>query len=270
MVFSTPAPQNWSRAFTVWVGDLRVAFERQSVCRVITGGFLRQVRRSLRHHTLAVAGVFCLHCTHPGPLLSLAWGFEVPSILGVMELEGLSEQGSASWYGLGDGFDDNTTASGEAVDSQRLTCAHRSLPFGTVLRVENLHTGQWAYLRVNDRGPYTRGRVLDVSHKAAEMLGFQASGVAQVRLTVMNPMGRSTLPSPTPMGPWPWEGFGAETLGAAKALDLGIGSTPTKARGGWVEGVVPRMAPRRHMADHGSKPEDGSTHDVAPFIRRDP
>jgi rare lipoprotein A len=93
---------------------------------------------------------------------------------------GLAERGRASWYAL-----TTKTASGERCDPYALTAAHRSLPFGTVLAVENLNNGRRVLVRVNDRGPFVRGRIIDVTRGAAIRLGFVKDGVARVRLSVI-------------------------------------------------------------------------------------
>lgn len=89
-------------------------------------------------------------------------------------------QGLASFYS-----EDTQTASGEKFDANELTAAHPSLPFGTRLRVTNVSTGRSVTVRVNDRGPYVRGRVVDVSYSAAEALGMVGQGVAKVKLDVV-------------------------------------------------------------------------------------
>jgi rare lipoprotein A len=86
----------------------------------------------------------------------------------------------ASFYSHG-----RRTASGERFDPQDLTAAHRTLPFGTRVRVTNLATGRSVTVRVNDRGPYIRGRAIDVSSSAAQMLGITRQGVAKVKLDVV-------------------------------------------------------------------------------------
>ena len=88
--------------------------------------------------------------------------------------------GFASFYRTG-----KQTASGEEFDARALTAAHRTLPFGTRLRVTNVATGQSVTVRVNDRGPFVRGRVVDVSHSAAEALGMVSDGVAKVKVDVV-------------------------------------------------------------------------------------
>lgn len=92
--------------------------------------------------------------------------------------------GNASWYGKK--FHGRTTASGEDFDMFELTAAHRQLPLGTYVKVTNLRNGKWVIVRVNDRGPYIRGRIMDLSYGAARMLDFHA-GVEKVRLDVIQP-----------------------------------------------------------------------------------
>ena len=86
----------------------------------------------------------------------------------------------ASYYG--DAFRGRRTASGEAFDPDALTAAHRTLAFGTCLRVENPANGRAVRVRVNDRGPYAHGRILDLSERAARALDLLRQGVALVRL----------------------------------------------------------------------------------------
>jgi rare lipoprotein A len=93
---------------------------------------------------------------------------------------GVRPYGVASFYSEG-----SKTANGETFDPHELTAAHRSLPFGTKLRVTNVSTGQSVTVRVNDRGPFIPGRDVDVSHSAAEALGIVDDGVAKVRMDVV-------------------------------------------------------------------------------------
>ncbi|NJL08751.1 MAG: septal ring lytic transglycosylase RlpA family protein [Methylacidiphilales bacterium] len=90
--------------------------------------------------------------------------------------------GMASYYGLKDGYHGRRTANGERYDRNSLTAAHRSLPFGTHVRVTNLRNGRSVVVRINNRGPFIRGRIIDVSYAAARELGFVDRGVAQVRV----------------------------------------------------------------------------------------
>ncbi len=91
--------------------------------------------------------------------------------------------GLASWYGPG--FHGNRSASGEVFNQNSMTAAHRSLPFGTQVRVTNLNNGRAVVVRINDRGPFTRGRVIDLAAGAAQVIGLTNSGVAPVSLEVM-------------------------------------------------------------------------------------
>jgi len=93
---------------------------------------------------------------------------------------GRVSQGLASFYTEG-----TETASGEKFNTHELTAAHPTLPFGTRLRVTNVATGRSVTVRVNDRGPYVHGRVVDVSYSAAEALGMVGQGVAKVKLDVV-------------------------------------------------------------------------------------
>src|SRR5882724_2909183 len=93
------------------------------------------------------------------------------------------ETGIASWYGPD--FDGKDTALGETYDMNDLTAAHRTLPMPSMVRVTNLENGRVLALRVNDRGPYAKGRILDVSRRGAQLLGFDGNGTARVRVQVM-------------------------------------------------------------------------------------
>jgi rare lipoprotein A len=94
-----------------------------------------------------------------------------------------SADGFASYYGAG--FHGRRTASGERFDQHALTAAHRTLSFGTKVRVTNARNGNSVVVTVNDRGPFVRGRVIDVSRAAAQRLGMLGAGVAPVRLDVV-------------------------------------------------------------------------------------
>lgn len=91
--------------------------------------------------------------------------------------------GEASWYGPG--FYGNYTANGEIYRQGTMTAAHRTLPFGTKVRVTNLRNGRSAVIRINDRGPFVDHRVIDLGHGAASSLGLISSGIAQVKLEVL-------------------------------------------------------------------------------------
>ena len=90
------------------------------------------------------------------------------------------DQGLASWYG--ERFQGKRTASGEPFNMQELTAAHRTLPFGTRVRVRNLDNGREVVVRINDRGPFNGRRVIDLSRAAATALGMVKSGVVKVQV----------------------------------------------------------------------------------------
>lgn len=94
-----------------------------------------------------------------------------------------TETGIASWYGPG--FHGKRTANGETYDSNELTAAHRTLQMPSLVRVTNLDNGRSVVVRVNDRGPFSRGRIIDVSSKAAELLAFKGPGTARVRVETL-------------------------------------------------------------------------------------
>lgn len=93
------------------------------------------------------------------------------------------EIGAASYYAHE--FDGRRTASGERFDMQELTAAHRTLPFGTRVRVTNLNNGRSVVVRINDRGPFKKGRILDVSYAAAQQLRMIGPGTARVQLDLL-------------------------------------------------------------------------------------
>ena len=96
---------------------------------------------------------------------------------------GMRELGTASWYGAD--FHGSVTANGELYDMHTLTAAHRTLPLGTVARITNAVNGKHAVIRVNDRGPYVNGRILDLSYAAAQALGMEEAGVTAIQLEVV-------------------------------------------------------------------------------------
>lgn len=93
------------------------------------------------------------------------------------------QQGIASWYGAD--FHGKQTSSGEVYDMYQLTCAHNTLPLGTMVMVTNLENGRSVELKVNDRGPFVKGRIINVSYAAARMLGMHEQGTAAVRVEVI-------------------------------------------------------------------------------------
>ncbi|BDU75875.1 septal ring lytic transglycosylase RlpA family protein [Mesoterricola sediminis] len=194
MDFNVLSTQNWSRAFNVWIEDIQV------VCHPVVAApqdiqhsLLRKIRTLVRYPSLVVMLFFTLHCTRPQavPVTPLSEPAE-PTEDSKEPVGGqvYAETGEASWYGGADGFAGRETASGEPFNPQELTCAHRTLPFGTRVEVRSLATNRKVILRVNDRGPFVKGRMLDVSEKAAHALGMQGVGTARVRIKSVDAQGR--------------------------------------------------------------------------------
>ena len=95
-----------------------------------------------------------------------------------------TEEGLASWYG--GKFHGRLTANGEVFDTNQLTAAHKTLPFGTLVKVTHVGDGRSVVVRINDRGPFVEGRIIDLSRAAAEAIGLTARGVAPVRVEVVH------------------------------------------------------------------------------------
>jgi rare lipoprotein A len=102
---------------------------------------------------------------------------------------GFTERGVASWYGPG--FHGNKTANGERYDMHQLTAAHRTLPLGSIAVVRSTSTGRHVTVRINDRGPFAKGRILDLSLAGAQALGMTGNGTDQVELRVVGFQGRA-------------------------------------------------------------------------------
>lgn len=122
--------------------------------------------------------------------------FTIPLLVLCVYLRAQVQTGKASFYA--DKFEGIETASGEKYRHNKLTGAHKTLPFGTKVRVTNLSNDKSVELTINDRGPYVEGRIIDVSRSAAEQLGFENYGLADVKLEIIDPgdgkvsdMGRS-------------------------------------------------------------------------------
>lgn len=100
-----------------------------------------------------------------------------------LEPDGSFEDGQASWYG--DPYDGRRAASGEVFDKNKMTAAHRTLPFDTWVRVENRTNGRTVDVRINDRGPFVEGRIIDLSEAAARELDMIRAGVVPVRISIL-------------------------------------------------------------------------------------
>lgn len=121
---------------------------------------------------------------------------------GSVEMDlGMKQRGIASWYG--DDFQGWLTANGELYDMHDMTGAHRTLPFGTIVRVTNAENGKHVRVRINDRGPYVNGRIIDLSYAAARRLDLLVTGVAAVQVEVVSRASALFWDEPVPAGPRP-------------------------------------------------------------------
>lgn len=109
---------------------------------------------------------------------------------------GTTQRGEASYYA--DKFEGRQTANGEIYTHRKRTAAHRTLPFGTRVRVTRLDTGAEVTVRINDRGPFKRGRIIDLSRSAARAIGLIAVGVADVEIQVLGGESSGSKPAPAP------------------------------------------------------------------------
>ena len=190
MKFFGMTPSSPNRFFNIQFKDIQIRLG-PNIRPVFTGGFLRAIRRFAPAFSLFVVAVFCLHCSKP---IANRWvGLGKTQTWGLAGAKrGFNQVGHASWYGgNGDGFAYKRTANGETMKPDGWTCAHPYLPFGTIVKVENLANNLSAILRVNDRGPYIGGRIIDVSLRAAEEIGIVKQGIAEVRVHIIQDLVRT-------------------------------------------------------------------------------
>lgn len=141
---------------------------------------------------LAIALAACSSSPSRGPILP-SRGHAAYKIGSPYEVDGTwyypaenwtyDKTGIASWYG--ESFDGKYTADGEVFDLNALTAAHKTLPLPSIVRVTDLENGRSIVVRINDRGPFVRGRIIDLSRRAAQLLGFEQEGTAKVRVRIM-------------------------------------------------------------------------------------
>jgi rare lipoprotein A len=153
-----------------------------------------QINRGLRANFLVAAAMLLTACVS-APRLSPLPSTPVPGTMKPYQVAGhwyypaeqphYNEVGLASWYG--DGYGCRLTADGEALDPHALAGAHKTLPLPSIVEVTNLETGKKIRVRVNDRGPFVPGRIIDLTHAAAEKLGVYGQGVARVRVKYVGP-----------------------------------------------------------------------------------
>jgi len=159
---------------------------------------------------LAVATIFTASCVHPAARVNAPLA---PARLGS------TETGVASWYGFP--YNGRRAASGEVYDMEQLTAAHRTLPFQTWIEVTNLSNGKQVEVRINDRGPFAKGRILDLSQAAARDIDMLRAGTARVRLKV--------IPAPQIEPPAPVTVAAAPVTASTDSSSLGGGGYAVQA-----------------------------------------
>lgn len=134
----------------------------------------------------ALAGALLVGCAHrgtPPPSVTPSVSERTPTPTAEPVEEGWTEKGVASWYG--EPYHGRRTASGEVYDMHRLTAAHKTLAFGSVVKVTRRDTGADVKVRINDRGPFVEGRIIDLSYAAAKKIRLDVDGVAPVKIKVV-------------------------------------------------------------------------------------
>jgi rare lipoprotein A len=179
-------PTNGARLGAAWTEEISISLDAATPVKVGRGGFLRAVRVGSGPLAALLIGSFTLHCTRP-PAAAPRTPWRSASEAPPSASDAYEESGTASWYGGGDGFAGKPTASGEIFDPSQLTAAHRTLPLGTWIEVENLENHRKVVVKVNDRGPFIRGRMLDLSKAAAERIGMLGTGTAEIRIRSVDP-----------------------------------------------------------------------------------
>jgi rare lipoprotein A len=147
------------------------------------------------------------------------------------------ETGVASWYGPG--FQALDTANGERYDQDDLTAAHKTLPMPSYVEVTNLENGRKLVVRINDRGPFAKGRIIDLSRRSAQLLGVDKAGTAKVRVRRVFPDGKTVvaLAAPPPPPPPP----PAKPSGSASYVQVAALSDP--GRIAWLKGYLAAFGP---------------------------
>jgi rare lipoprotein A len=172
---------------------------------------------------------------------------------------GSTETGLASWYGVP--YDGRPTASGEIFDMEKLTAAHRALPFETWVEITNLSNGKQVDVRITDRGPFVRGRIIDLSMAAARQIDMVRAGIARVRLKVIDPPETATPVSASavtvnlpPMKDAPVNALDRTQTGAGEyAVQAGVFFDPSRAEA--LRETLP-YPDARVVEPHGERPGD--------------
>ncbi|MGI0479556.1 septal ring lytic transglycosylase RlpA family protein [Geminocystis sp. CENA526] len=171
--------------------DYSLKFRQEELIRINNNVILPDATRNKTHDALQATNRLRRLMGNGLPLTEVQGKQIVKADSKIDELAGAgvkslrrAAQGIASWYGPG--FHGRRTASGEKFNQNALTAAHRSLPFGTRVKVTNVRNGRSVIVRINDRGPHVRGRIIDLSAGAARAIGLKGSGVGTVSMQVLN------------------------------------------------------------------------------------
>lgn len=160
------------------------------------------------------------------------------------------ETGIASWYGPQ--FHNRDTANGEVFDMNAISAAHRTLPLPSFVRVTNLDNGRSIVVRVNDRGPYSRGRILDLSRRAAQLLGFEGQGTTKVRVQIMADESRAVALRLQARQP---EQDGRPAPSAAPRVAVAAETLPPPGSKEQPKPILAAAPPQRATLDQGPDPD---------------
>ena len=154
-----------------------------------------EIRNSKFEILFLVLGISLIFgCAHRGAAPDVTRPSAPPPEVAPVD-EGWTEKGIASWYG--EPYHGRRTASGEVYDMHRMTAAHKTLPFGTVVKVNRRDTGADVKVRINDRGPFIEGRIIDLSYAAAKVIDLDRDGVAPVKIKIVGREEIQPAPHPT-------------------------------------------------------------------------
>ena len=137
------------------------------------------------------------------------------------------ETGIASWYGPG--FHKERTANGETFNQEEVTAAHKTLPMPSLVRVTNLDNGRSIVVRINDRGPYVGGRIIDLSHRSAQLLGYDKTGTAKVRVQILADESRTVAAAARAGTPAEYSDLGPAPAAAPRGVVQVAGLPPPAA-----------------------------------------
>lgn len=186
-----------------------------------------------------------------GLLLMLAAGCSLRNRSDEPHTGGFTERGIASWYGPG--FHGNRTANGEVYDQMAMTAAHKELPFDTVVEVHNLDNGAKVRVRINDRGPFIRGRIIDLSRAAAEKIHMIGPGTARVRIRAIGGPPPDRAASDRRSGVYRVQAGAfrdiARAEAQARALENDYPSAEVRSSGGWHRVILGPFGSRGRARD---------------------